>query len=365
MNRIAILRAIVGAAIATPALAQTGAVYTMSNDAAANEILAYSRTAHGQLAPAGVYATGGAGSGGGLGSQGSLVLTDNGRWLLAANAGSSDISVFAVTPRGLELTDVEPSGGIAPTSVAIDGNLVYVLNTDGAGAIQGFVLDNRGDLTPIADSARPLSGAAMTAAAQVGFSPDGSTLVVTERATNLIDTYMVMPGGTTVGPFVTDSAGETPFGFDFTSNGRLLVSEAFGGADDASAASSYNLLMGALGVISASVPTTETAACWLVVSQNSRFAYTTNTRSDSVSGYAVDPSTGALSLLDDDGVTGETGDGSRPIDAAFSGGGRYLYTLNGGNDTISVFRADGATGALTHVQTIDGLPEFSVGLAAN
>jgi 6-phosphogluconolactonase len=339
------------------------AVYTMTNDAAANEIVVFSRSANGALMATAVIPTGGAGTGEGLGSQGALVLSGNGRWLLAVNAGSDDISVFSVTPMGLVLTDVEPSLGDMPTSIAIHGRLVYILNAAGAGGIQGFQLDNRGDLSPIARSDRPLSGAAMTMPAQVGFSPDGSTLVVTERATNLIDTYTVLGDGTTMGPLTTPSAGETPFGFDFTQNGRLLVSEAFGGAPDASAASSYDLIGGVPAVISASVPTTETAACWLVVTDSNRFAYTTNTGSACVSGYAIDPATGVLSLLDADGVTGETGDG--PLDAAFSAGSRYLYTLDSGSDSISVFRVNPASGALTLVQTVEGLPATALGIAAN
>ena len=365
MQKKDVLRAGIGAiAIGAPVLAQPGAVYTMSNDARSNAVIAYSRGGNGALSEAGVYPTGGSGTGAGLGSQGSVVLSKNGRWLLAVNAGSNDVSVFRVSRQGLVLTDVEASLGEMPTSVAIDGNLVYVLNAAGAGGIQGFWLDAQGDLSPIEGSARPLSGADMTAAAQVGFSPDGSTIVVTERATSLIDTYAVWIDGTTEGPFVSRSAGQTPFGFDFRSDGLLLVSEAFGGMEDASAASSYGIFRdGGLGVISASVPTTETAACWLVVSQNGKFAYTTNTGSASVTGYAVDPRTGALSRLDRDGVTGETGAG--PIDASFSRGGRFLYTLDAASDTISVFRVNPANGSLHGVQTLKGLPGSSVGIAAD
>jgi len=155
--------------------------------------------------------------------------------------------------------------------------------------------------------------------------------------------------------------GATPFGFAFARNGTLVVSEAFGGAPDASALSSYRLDgAGALHVVSASVGTTETAACWVVITENGRFAYTTNTGSGTVSGYRVHHS-GALSLLDPDGVTGTTGAG--PIDMALTNNSRFLYTLDGPAGGISAFRVN-ADGSLTAQTGVAGLPAGANGLAA-
>src|SRR6266853_3558679 len=69
-----------------------GAVYAMTNAAAGNSILIFTRAANGALANAGSIATGGLGTGSGLGSQGALALTSDQRWLLAVNAGSNDIT---------------------------------------------------------------------------------------------------------------------------------------------------------------------------------------------------------------------------------------------------------------------------------
>src|SRR5260370_23022790 len=74
-----------------------GAVYAMTNTAAGNSILIFNRAANGALANAGSVATGGAGKGSGLGSQGALTLTPDQRWLLAVNAGTNDITVCSVT----------------------------------------------------------------------------------------------------------------------------------------------------------------------------------------------------------------------------------------------------------------------------
>jgi len=342
-----------------------GMVYTMSNDAAGNELLAFDRAPDGTLTMAGAYATGGLGAGEGLGSQAGIAISADHRWVFVVNAGSNDVSAFQATPGGLMLRDVEPTLGVQPVSVAVHGDLLYVLNADGAGAIQGFEVSNEGDLTPIMDSMRPLSGAAMTAPAQIGFTPDGGVLVVTEKATSLIDTYVVLGDGTTSGPNVFASSGQTPFGFDFTSRGSLLVSEAFGGGAAMSAASSYSVAAdGALEVISASIESYQTAACWLVVNPNNRQAYTTNTGSNTITGYVIDGADN-LSLLDGDGVTAFSGDGTGPLDAAFTTNGRFLYILNAGSHEIAVFRVHKPDGSLMLIQTVSDLPEAANGMAAH
>jgi 6-phosphogluconolactonase (cycloisomerase 2 family) len=340
------------------ALARTSpaAVYTMTNAADGNAVVRFERSASGLLAPAGVFPTGGLGNGGGLGSQGALVLSGDGRWLLAVNAGSDEVSVFRVLPHGLQLTDTAASGGDMPISVTVSGSLVYVLNAGGDGNISGFRLHPNGRLRLLANSTRALSGAGV-GPAQVQFTPDGAMLVVTEKNTNLIDTFLVGPDGTTGSAVVNPSNGATPFGFEFAPDGTLIVSEAFGGAVDASALSSYVMNTdGTLALISGSVATTETAACWVVVTPDGRYTYTTNTGSGSVSGYAVG-SDGSLTLLDGDGVTGTTGGG--PIDAIIAGG--FLYTLDSGSDAISIF-AINADGSLTSVGTVAGLAGNAVGI---
>ena len=340
-----------------------GTVFAMTNAAAGNEVWAFGRSANGTLSSPAVYSTGGDGSGAGLGSQGALVLSEAHRWLLAVNAGSDEVSVFSVGAGGLTLTDVEGSGGDMPISVTLNGSIVYVLNAGGAGNIAGFRLGHNGHLSPIAGSTRPLSGAG-TGPAQIEFSPDGSVLVVTEKNTNRILTYTVNAQGLASGPAVHVSAGMTPFGFAFARRSFLLVSEAFGGAVNASATSSYRLgAGGTLQTISASVATTETAACWTVVTNNSRFAYVTNTGSGTVTGYAVG-NDGHLTVLDADGVTGETGMGSAPTDADFSSSSKFLYVLNSGNGSIAIF-AVAANGSLATVPGVSGLPSSATGLAAH
>ncbi len=338
-----------------------GAVYTASNGVAGNRILIFDRAVDGTLTAAGSAETGGAGTGGSLGNQSGLALSDDGRWLLAVNAGSNDVSLLSVRADGLRFSDLAPSGGVRPVSIAVHDDLVYVLNA-ASDSVSGLRIARDGRLTPIAGSTRALSGSG-TGPAQVAFTPDGGVLVVTEKNTNLIDTFRVAPDGSLAEARTTPSHGATPFGFAFGKRDQLFVSEAFGGAANASAVSSYDVDRdGTLIVESGSVPTNQSAACWVLVTKGARFAYATNTGSGSLSGYAIDHD-GALALLTPNGRTGDTGPRSAPIDLASSDDGRFLYSLNSGTHTIGAFRIE-PDGRLVALPFANGLPAGANGLAA-
>lgn len=321
-----------------------GALYTMTNAASGNEVLAFSRSADGALLAAGSFATGGKGSGSTLsGAQGSLVLGLHDRFLFAVNAGSNEVSLFAVEHDRLRLLDVEPSGGHGPISVTVHHRLVYVLN-GASGNVSGFRLENRGSLTPIPHSNRTVSGGTAAGSAEVAFSPDGETLVVTNKVTSVIDSYAVRRDGLLDGPHANPSSGTTPFGFAFDEDGILVVSEAFGGAAGEGAVSTYHAREnGALRTISASVKDGQAAPCWIAITDDGRLVFTTNTASGTISSYSL-RGRGTLSLLAS--VAGSTGGG--PTDLALSRGSRFLYALVPGTESIKAFEvaADGGLHAL-------------------
>ncbi|MFL5733485.1 MAG: lactonase family protein [Chloroflexia bacterium] len=336
----------------------SGAVYALTNAAAGNSVVAFDRASNGSLSFADTYSTGGLGSGDGLGSQGALILSENNNWLFAVNAGSNDISVFSVGRHGLELVDRVASGGTRPIGLTENNGVLYVLNAGGSGNITGFNVGHDGHLSPIAGSTQPLSGNA-TGPAQVQFSTDGRLLAVTEKATSKIDIYTVSKGGVASGPTVHNSSGATPFGFAFGKGGKLVVSEASG------AVSSYAVGNdGSFNVVSGSSPTHQTAACWLVLTGNQRYAYAANAGSASISGYTVDGD-GNLALLNADGRTGLTG--AHPADLAMSINSHYLYSLNitPTSQGISAFEVQ-SDGSLVNVPLsgITGLTTASAGLAA-
>ena len=346
----------------SPLVGQTiaGRAFTETNAADANAIMIYNRMSDGTLEEAGSVPSGGLGTGAGLGSQGAVALNENGSLLFAVNAGSNNISVFLVRESGLSLVGTYPSGGTMPISVSVRGRLLYVLNAGTPNNITGFYIGAGGALVRIPGSQRALSADA-TGPAQVGISPDAAFIVVTEKDTNTLDVFGLGPNGFPGQLITTPSNGMTPFGFEFGQNSQVYVSEAFGGAENASAISSYKLeANGSLTVITPSAPTQQSAACWVAVNPGNRVAYTTNTGSSSLSGFGISLN-GILTLLTPDGRTGVTPEGSMPIDADFSVDGKYVYALTSGVAGITGFSL-GTDGSLTSVSTV-AAPATAAGLA--
>jgi 6-phosphogluconolactonase (cycloisomerase 2 family) len=347
------------------ALGNSGAVYTMTNDPAGNNVLVFNRKANGNLTAGGTFSTEGLGTGAPLGNQGAVVLNENKKLLLVVNPGSDELSLFTVRKKELVLKDTVPSGGRNPISVTVHDDLVYVLNAGGnvgdTDNISGFTIERRRNLVPIPNSTLPLSAAA-TNPAQISFDLDGDILIVTEKDTNIINSYTVDENGNPTGPNSHPAAGIEPFGFAISSRHKLFISEASGGAADAGAVSTYDFEDdGTITNVNPSVPTTETATCWVVLTKNQKFAYVTNTGSASITGFAVQDAT--ITLLDSDGVTATTG--AMPIDLALSKNSRYLYSLNSGNGSISMFRINNEDGSLTSLgPDLIGLPPTANGLAA-
>jgi 6-phosphogluconolactonase len=184
------------------------------------------------LTYAAAFPTGGTGNGTGgdsLGSQGALVLQSG--FLFAVNAGSNDISMFQVTGDGLVLLDKVASGGKLPVSIAVKGQLIYVLNAGGTPNISGVVIDpETRHLFALPNSQRPLTGGAAANPAELHFSSDGESLLVTEKGTQTIDSYRIDFLGYAVGPTAISASAATPFGFDVTRRGYAIVSEAGSGA---------------------------------------------------------------------------------------------------------------------------------------
>jgi 6-phosphogluconolactonase (cycloisomerase 2 family) len=348
---------------ATPsatAVDQPGAVFTETNAATGNAVVVLRRDRSGRLTVSARYATGGLGTGAGLGSQGAVTLSPDGRYLLAVNAGSHSVTAFAVTGRRwLHRLSTVDSSGTQPISVTTSGDLVYVVNAGDAPTVSGFRLDQWG-LHPITGSTRPVAPGG-AGPAQIGFTPDGRHLVVTLKPSNRIDTFQIDDHGRARAPVSTMSTGNTPFGFSFDPAGHLLVSNAEGGAAGASTVTSYRLGYGGrLTVVSGPVKTGQAAACWLVVTPDGRYAYTTNTGSNNLSSFAVAHS-GQLTLTA--GAAATTGAG--PIDAGFTPSGRTLYALTGPGHSIAGFTVDPATGRLTALSTAADLPAGLVGLAVS
>jgi 6-phosphogluconolactonase len=299
-----------------------GAVFTMTNpNGAANAVIMFSKDNHGALTMVGSFPTGGngglrSGPPDPLKSQGSLMLTQDGKWLLAVNAGSNSVSVFQVKDNGLNLIGTTPSGGLFPVSLTISGDEVFVLNGSTPN-ITGFNLSNKGVLTPIAGSTAVLPSGGSYLYTQVGFDNSGKWLVVSDLGDSMILASAVNPSGVPGAWQTSPSSGPAPFGFIFDARDYLLVVQAGN-----SAVSSYRVLSNGMlsPIVEAFNPTTSTA-CWIVEDQSNN-VYTTNPGSNTISSFVDDSTSGNVGWLNATAATGIT-----TLDEGITNDGDFLYAL--------------------------------------
>lgn len=338
----------------------SNAVFVETNGTTGNAILAYRRADDGTLTQVATYPTGGLGGAASgaavdpLASQGALGYDSAHGLLLAVNAGSDSVSVFTVDGDTLQLQQVIGSGGFFPASIAVSGDLAYVLNAGGDGSINGYRIAG-GKLHAIEGSTRALGlGNAnppffLASPGQIGFTPDGGKLIVTTKKTGTIDVFnLASSGRPSDAPTVTASVGPVPFAFAFDAAGRLIVTEA-----GSSSVTSYNINSnGSLTVMDPSVGNHQAATCWVTAARG--YFFVANAGSADLSGYAIN-SAGALSLINGSQVAATTGGG--PIDLAASSDGQYLYVESGGTGTVDEFRVniDGTLGAIGVVAAARGL----------
>jgi 6-phosphogluconolactonase len=331
-----------------------GYVYTSTNSAAGNQIEAFARHSDGTLTLAGTYNTGGTGTVANYG-QGAVTLSPDRRTLLVVDAGSNQVSDFAVLPDGaLRLRNVVASGGATPSSVAIRGGLAEVLNSGGTANVAGFYATPAG-LVAIRGGSQPLSAGA-TSPEDVAISPGDRQVVVTEKVSDTIDTFAVGFGGT-LRPAVT-SPSDSPLSFAeaFTPFGQLLVADD--GANDTSAVSPYRITSGgALVATQAAVSDGQTAACWITLGSDGD-VFVDNAGSGTIASYRLSPF-GQLSFVRDTSA----GTGAAPLDNAASSDGRNLYAVIGNQDQMAEFSV-GPDAQLSAIGT-QALPAGSEGIAAS
>ncbi len=340
--------------------ATTGFVYVMTNNPGGNSVIQYSRAGNGTLTQVSQVPTGGLGGTGNgvgaldpLGSQDSLVLGGTGSALLAVNAGSNQLSAISVTSSGLRLLNTVSSGGSFPNSVALFGNLVYVLNAQGAPNISGFRLGATG-LAAIPNSTVALPGGSSASPHDIRFSPDGTRVLVSEGGINQIDVFQLDNSGLVTNVKSTASAGSGPFGMRFARDGVLLNTEA-----GSNSVSSYRLNDDdSLTVVSPAVMNGQAATCWLSVTADGKFAFTSNTGAGDLSSYHVSGN-GTLDL--EQAVAAQAG-GGNPIDSALSADSAFLYAVDSSMGRVLIYRVTG--GSLRLIGNVSGLPTTVQGIAA-
>jgi DNA-binding beta-propeller fold protein YncE len=336
-----------------------GHVYVNNNTSGRNTVAGFDRHADGSLTPipGSPFDAGGAGTGAPFGSAGGLQETADGRYLLATDPASNEISVLRIRPNGsLWLVEVEAANGILPTSIAVHGSLVYVANGGAGGSnYTGFRLNAGGHLSPIPGSTYALPDDALPG--HVLISPDGRRLVATRVGPNagpsFLDAFRIGADGRLTAapgsPYAAQRIG--PFGSTFspTHGNQLFVSNAHDGAL-AGSVSVYDVAGdGSLTAIDGSpFADDQTAPCWVAISPDGRALFAINTASTTISRYAV-AGDGTLDLVGSTPFASPTG--LRPFDAAVSPDGDFLYVVDAGTAQVSAFAVDG-----TSVTEIDGSP---------
>jgi len=341
----------------------SGHVYVNDNTAGVNTVAGFDRHGDGSLTPlaGSPFAAGGSGTGVSIGSQGALQLSGDGRYLLAADAGSNQLSVLRILPGGrLVPTDQGPvwSGGVEPISIAVHANLVYVANEGdkvaGTGSdYTGFRINRGGILTPLAGSTFDLPNTANPG--DILFNSTGTSLVgvevgTTDPTTFKIDSFVVGSNGLITpaagSPFPAQSAG--PFGSEFSpaNPSHLYVSNAHAGGGNGSVSAFDVSSGGTLASIGASpYADNQTAPCWVEITHDGSFLFTVNTASTTISSYRINAD-GSLSLLGSTPFKSGT-TGIRPFDARLDPSGRWLYVVDSALDAVTGFGVSG--GSLTEL----------------
>ena len=370
---------VIGAAQGSPAAPdapqragpQPGAAFAMTNVISDNRVVTYRRAVNGALTRVGSVSTRGNGIGTDLDTQGALRLSSNHRFLYATNAGSDDVTVFSVDGTNLKFLQ-RVNVGDEPNSLALHGNLLYVLNGSVAGnGIRGFRVASNGTLSPLAHSFRKLSSP-IAVPGDLEFSLGGRVLLVTHKTTNTlltpanaIDAFTVSSNGLAAArPVRNPSTGLRPFSVAFGHGGRLVVAESFNASAGRSALSGYRLTAdGKLSVTDRSVPNHQTDTCWVVVTKDGRLAFTANFGSGTISSYRL-YSSGKASLIA--GKAAFLGATSQPVDLALSANSQYLYLLLRGKGSVAAFHIE-ENGSLQSLGTTTGvlpIADGASGLAA-
>lgn len=342
-------------------------VFVQTNDPAGNAVVVFDRSRDGTLTLAGIFPTGGKGGRAAvpelepdpLASQGSLVYDRSHQLLFAVNTGSDTISVFQVDGDQLELTQVVSSGGPFPISIAVQGNLAYVLDAGLAGFVTGFRIDDR-HLEPLQGSTRSLGLANMnppfflSSPAQVGFTPNGTYLLVTTKIASTVEAFAVAKDGRLSADAVRTPVTPAPFAFLFGPSDRLVLTDVLN-----SSVSTFSIGDGGSLVRQGGpVPDGQLAACWIVSAHE--FQYVANAHSDDISQYRVRDD-GSVVLVNATAATGIPG----TTDMTTAGSGQFLYVLSGFSASVYAYRVED-DGSLSFIQTVAVPGGASMeGIAAN
>src|ERR1019366_5777055 len=335
---------------------ESHALFVETESPTGNHVLSYSRASDGTISLAGSYATGGVGAtavgatADPIASQDGLTLINNNTELVATNAGSDTVTVFAVDGTRLFWLQQVASQGEFPVSVASHGDLVSVVNAGGVGSLAQFRLF--GDFL-VAQGVQVRSlGLANTnppdfhhGVGEVAYTPNGQHLIIaTKLSTNSFDVFSVgFNGMLGAAPVVTPADNALPFSFTFDSAGRVVSAEA-----STSSVSTYSVNANGSLTLVGTVSDGQSALCW--ISGANGYFFGSNAGSGNVSSFDENAS-GVPQLVNATAAIAHAG----TIDSVASPDGQTLYVESGGAGTVDAYSI-GAGGSLTQIETIFNIP---------
>jgi 6-phosphogluconolactonase (cycloisomerase 2 family) len=291
----------------------------------------------------------------------SIAVEPTGAYAFAANGNSAGVSVYSINASNGALTTVSGSpfaAGNGPSAVAIDGadGFAYVANQLD-NSVSGYSYNpSNGSLTPVRGS--PFAAGHGPLGVSMTFDPSsyasGQSVYVVNGASNTMSAYVADSSqgsmtAVTGSPFPT---GGNPASLAVDAyNHFVYVTNQADGTISAFSIDRTATTPGALTAVSGSPFAAGHSPTAIVVDVNARFVYVANTADDTVSGYTIDGSntspvgTGGLHAV----VGSPFPTGSGPNALIVDNLSKFLYVVNGRANSISVYAIDPTTGALTPI----------------
>jgi 6-phosphogluconolactonase (cycloisomerase 2 family) len=400
-----------------------GHLYMQTNETR-NSVVHYRRSANGAITEVKRVLTGGAGSGelspiyhikrpNDFEGAGSVILTPDRRFLFATNAGDNSVSSYAVDKEGrITLLDVKrtgnsTNGGAKSLAYAPSSRTLFVVHTFGPDHLRLMSVDAKGKLTArperysVSTMEWPNRVPTMAVLSPGGKflllgttfdelpsrkNPDGSLILWIPRPDGTLhviasnapdpDGIVVFPVGGDGGlgePSLYDAKGASPFYLAFLHKRPDTFIIGFAVSDGLAMGridADGKINVGPLVKIdtSAGLPS---ELCWLAVSPDDRFVFTTNFGYSTISSYRIDGN--VLSIARDPAGPKVPGDGtfraingtvsSGPSDSWMTPDGEYLYQIYGNASKLIGYatQQDGSLSEITSVTIPYNSPEGLAG----
>lgn len=294
------------------------------------------------------------------------------KFAYVANAGANSVSAFSIDNASGTLTAVGSAApaGTYPVSVAVDpsGRFAYAANKT-ANSVSAYSIGATGALTPI-DADAGSTGVqpsipAGTAPLSVAIDPSGRFLYVANVGAGVADpgtlsAYSIDSGTGALTPVAGSpfAAGNGPDSVVVDPSGRFVYAANYGWPGSGTvSAYAIDAGTGALTPVAGSPFAAGNGSDSIVVDSSGRFVYVANLLADTVSAFMIDAGTGALTKSDADAVTAGSQDfalpSGRPVSIAVDPSRALLYLATACGNAWA-FAIDATSGALTRIDAAPG-----------